>query len=453
MTAITTSTLAGVLLRSYTRKDWFAPFERLKTPFLDSIEKFDNEAPLGVGRFFEIWLQDSHNTGSVAESGNLPSLDVPTVVQGQVTGIQVAADFGLSELMLSAGQGAGTFGRDVVKRLVLVTTRNLMTNINRLTLGHGTARLGVVNAGTTAATTFVCKPPELSFMAREGMRISFYNTDTGGSIQDLDSGGGNVGTVKITYINPATHTVTIDFAATLTADWSFYQSLSATAAATTASTTTYGVATNGLNGIVDNATYQGTIFTLLRSTYPDLNCQVIDSTPNLQPYSEALVRKAINLAYFASGADTEALWCNRGIISEHLNSVVGDRRYNVPVDSGSVPSYKIGYDPKKLAFQYKGKDIPFNVDEDLPARTLYGVTTSLFKKHVLRDASWVGDNSGMDGSASPILMQTPATDTYALSKIAGQLWIGNIAHSSLKSNFVVRNVADAELANDSVPVP
>lgn len=450
MAAITTSNLAGVLLRSYTRKDWFAPFERLKTPFLDGIEKFDNEAPLGTGRFFEIWLQDSHNTGSVAESGNLPALDTPTVVQAQVTGIQVAADFGLSELMMSAGQGNGTFGRDIVKRLVLVTTRNLMTNINRLTLGHGTARLGVVNANTSASTTFVCKAPELSFMAREGMRISFYDLDTGGTIQDI---GGGVGTIKISYINPATHTVTVDTSSTLTANWGFYQSLSATGTTTGNSTTTYGVATYGLNGIVDNATYATTIFTLSRATYPDLNCQVIDSTPNLQPYSEALVRKGINLAYFASGADTEAFWCNRGILSEHLNSVVGDRRYNVPVDSESVPGYKIGYDPRKLAFQYKGKDIPFNVDEDLPSRTLYGVTTSLFKKHVLRDASWVGDNSGPDGSAQPILLQTPATTTYALSKIAGQLWIGNIAHSSLKSNFRINNIADSELAGDVVPVP
>lgn len=453
MAAITTSNLAGVLLRSYTRKDWFAPFERLKTPFLDSIEKFDNEAPLGVGRFFELWLQDSHNTGSVAESGNLPALDVPNVQQGSVTGIQVAADMGLSELMLSAGRGNGTFGRDVINRLVQITTRNLMTNINRLTLGHGTARLGVVNASTSAATTFVAALPEASFKAREGMRISFYDTDTGGTIQDVDAGGGNVGTVKITYINPATYTLTIDFAATLTAGWGFYQSLSDTASATTASTTTYGVATNGLRGIVDNATYATSIFTLSRNTYPDLNAQVIDSTPNLQPYSEALVRKAINLAYMASGADTEALWCNRGVISEHLNSVVGDRRYNVPVDSGSVPGYKIGYDPKKLAFQYKGKDISFNVDEDLPARELFGVTTSLFKKHVLRDASWVGDDSGPDGSTSPILLQTPATTTYALSKIAGMLWIGNIAHSSPKSNFVIRNIADAELAGDTVPTP
>ena len=449
MAAVSTSNLSAVLMRTYSQRDWFAPFERKATPFLDQCQDFDNEAPLGAGRYFELWLQDSHNTGATAESGNLSSISAPSSQQGSVTGIQIQSVFGVSELMMSAGANGGNIGMDIIHRLVEVSTRNLMTAINHNTLGHGTGRLALVNANTSSSTSFTCKLPEFHFQLRSGQRISFYDLDTGGTIQNAT---GTTTTVAINYVNPATGVVTLDTSSTLTANWGVYQSLSATGTLAGASVTTYGVATNGIRGIVDAGTYASTIFGLSRATYPDLNAQVLDTTTGQQAYSEALVRKGINLAFYASGADVESLWCNRGIISEHINSLVGDRRYTVS-GAKDVPGYAFGYDPNNLAFMYKGKAIPFKVDEDLPARELYGLTNSLWRRHILRKASWLGDGSGADGSPSPVLMQTPATSTYATSKIGAMMWIGNVAHISPKSQIVWRNIADSELAGDIVPSP
>jgi hypothetical protein len=441
MAAGTTSNLSNLLIRVYSRRDWFAPFERKATVFWDSVQEFDNEEPLGVGRYFEIWLQDPHNTGATAESGDLPSLSQPVVVQGNVAAIQISAAFGLSELLLSAGQRGGVFGSDVLHRHVETVTRNLMSNINRLTVaGHGTGRLAVIDATTSAVATFVARVPEHVLQLRNGMKIDFFDVDSSGSKQGA--------TQTINFINFDTRTVTIDASRSLTAGWGVYQALST-------SVSTYGVAPNGMRGIVDDGTLAATIFGQTRASFPDLNAQVLASGSGglgTQPYSEKLVRKGINRVYFTTGADVDEIWCNRGVIGEHLNHLIGDRIYTVGTGENNVPKYRIGYDLDSLGFQFKGRLIPFKVDEDIPSREMYLVTKSLFRRHVLRPATWVGDESGVDGSANPILMQLPSSSggNYSLAKIAGMVWMGNIAHLMPKATCLIKEISDEELAGDSV---
>lgn len=441
MSASTTSTVANTLIRRYSREKWFAPFEREMTQFLDELEDCENEDPTGSGRYFRLWLADAHATGSVAESGSLPNLNQPTVLQGSVTGIQVTAAFGVSELLLSAGVADGTLGADTIADHVEMTTRNLMTNLNRLSLGHGTARMAVVNADTSSSTQFVCRLPEHCVQLRVGMAIDFYDTDSGGSKQ------GN--TVRITAIDFGTRTVTISAAASLTAGWGVYQSLNAVGSGTTS---TYGVAPNGMRGVVDNGTYASSIFGHSRATYPKLNAQVIGTSTGYQAYSEKLMRKGINRVFFESGAEVEEIWTNQGIISEHLNHTVPDRVYMV-TGEGKVPKYKIGADIKAISFQWNGKEIPFRVDGDLPAREAFGITKSLWRRHYLRKASWIGDDSGADGASGPVLMQLPGSANYALAKIAGMLAIFNLSHRSPCTQVRWEKVADEELAGDRVPVP
>lgn len=428
MAASTTTTLSDQLLRTYSRRDWFAPFERSATKFLDTVEDFPNEEPLGVGRYFEVYLADPHNSGAQAEGGTWPTPTQPIVQQGTVAAKSIVATFGLSELLLSAGKGAGAFG-DTLHRHVTWTTRNLMSNINRCTLGHGTSRIGVIEATATSASQTL-RVPEHVLQIRPGMIIDVYTLETAGS-QEVDS-------IQVDAVNFSTRVITLASSQTATAASSVYVQ------------DTRGLGPMGLRGINDAGTLTAAIFGITRSSYPEVNAQVISASggTGTQPYSEALVRKGINQVYFTSGAEVEEIWCNRGIISEHLNHLVGDRVYQIS-DNG-VPSYKIGYNPKTLAFQNGGKDIPFKVDEDLPAREMHLICKSLFRRHVLRKASWMGDDSGEAGSSQPILLQAPATTTYSSNKLAAMVWMGNLGHISPKAGCLINQVADAELCGDAV---
>jgi hypothetical protein len=429
MAASTTSNLSDQLLRTYSRRLWFAPFERSATKFLDSVEDFPNEEPLGIGRYFEVYLADPHNSLALAEGGSWPTPTQPISQQGTVAAKQIVATFGLSEMLLSAGKGAGAFG-DTLHRHVTTTTRNLMSNINRCTLGHGTGRLAVAESSNGTATTSVWRNPEHVLQVRAGMYCDVFTAETFGSSEWTTA-------QQISAVNFSTRTLT-------------HASLPVTAGSMLYIFGSRGLGPVGLRGINDAGTLTSTLFGIPRAGYPEINAQVISASggSGVQPYSEALVRKGINQVFFTSGAEVEEIWCNRGIISEHLNHLVGDRVYQIS-DSG-VPSYKIGYNPKTLAFQNGGKDIPFKVDEDLPAREMHLIVKSLYRRHILRKASWMGDDSGEAGSDQPILLQSPATNTYSTNKVAAMVWMGNLGHISPKAGCLINQIADAELCGDSV---
>jgi hypothetical protein len=429
----TTANLPNLLTRTYNREQYFAPHERIMTKFLDSVEEFpDGGKPLGIERRFAIRTADSHATGGTPEMGDLPAFSPPQVLQAVVTAVQVSASCSWSELMLLVANGEGTLGEDIIDDHVKMTTRNLMTQLNFLTLGHGTGRLAVVEAGTTTVATFVCRNPEGVLQLRKGQLIDFYDTDTGGSKQGASE--------TITAINFETRTVTIGNTRSLTAGWGIYRALSS-------SVSSYGIAPNGLRGIVDNGALAASIFAITRSSNPDVNATVLTAGGGRQSYSEKLVRKALNRIFFLTGLEAEEIWMNEGVRSEHLNHLTGNRIYQQSGDA--VPSYRTG-NKMELGHEYNGKFIPFKVEGDLPANEFMCITKSLFRRHILRKANWVGDGVGPDGAASAVLMQMPASSgqSYALGKVAGMLWVGNLAHLQPKANTAAREVFDEELAGD-----
>src|SRR5512140_829536 len=150
---VTASGYAGLLVEMFSRDKVFAPFERRDAKFHDLCQDFDNEAPLGKGRTFGIRTKDPHSTGAAAEStGVLPTSRAPEVLQANVDAVQIVAAFSISEFMLAVGQGQGTLGPDAVADLVDATTRNAVSCMNRLSLGHGTGRLAVFENTTNNAS-------------------------------------------------------------------------------------------------------------------------------------------------------------------------------------------------------------------------------------------------------------------------------------------------------------
>lgn len=429
----TTANLPNLLTRTYNRERYFAPHERVMTKFLDGVEDFaDGGKPLGTERRFAIRTADSHATGGTAESGDLPAFSPPQVLQAAITAIQVSASCSWSELMLLVATGEGTLGEDIIDDHVKMTTRNLMTQLNFLTLGHGTGRLAVVEAGTVGVTTFVARNPEGVLQLRKGQLIDFFDVDTGGAKQGAS--------YTIVAINFETRTVTLSAVATLTAGWGIYRALSTTVSS-------YGIAPFGLRGICDNGALTATQFGITRSASPDINATVLNAGGGRQSYSEKLLRKGCNRIFYQTGLAPDAIWMNEGVRSEHLNALTGSRVYNV--SGNEVPGYRTG-NKMELGHEYNGKFIPFTVEGDLPANELYILTTNLFRRHILRKANWVGDGVGPEGSGSAVLMQMPASSgqSYALGKVAGQLWVGNIAHLQPKANTAEKEIFDEELAGD-----
>jgi len=433
MAATTTSNFANFLIRVYSREK-FAPFERSLTKFLDSLEDAADEPAYGTGRRFGIRVSDAHAVAPAAEGSVFPDLAQPTVLQAEVTPVSIVAAFGLSEQALVRGVSDGTLNQSILNDHVVMTIRNLLSAVNRYTVaGHNTGRMALVNAATVTSTTFVGKLPEGAFQLRRGMTIDFFDTDTGGSKQGA--------TETISAVNYSTRTVTIGNARTLTADWGIYKAL-------TSSVSGYGVAPQGLRGIADDATLQGTIFGLSRSTNPSLNAVVLTaSATSPQAFSEQLVRKALHLIELQADVEGTEVWTNLGIIDEYLKVTVPDRRYNV--NGAEVPDYKMGYKPESLGFQYGGKVIPFKVDKDYPCREFTVVTKPYFRRHITKKASWVGDGTAEAGSGSALLLQAPSTTTYSFNKIAAQMWDGTISHRQPALNARVTNVADSTLAGDA----
>ena len=438
MSATSTTNFAGLLTEAFSRDRVFAPFERSLAKFHSSTQDWENEEPLGKGRTFPIRTKDAHATGTVSEaSGSTPALKQPQVLQANVDAVQAVGIAGWTELMMSAGRGLGSIGPDVITDHVEMTTRNVMQLLNRMSLQHGSARLSVVQDTTVTSTTFVCRNPEHVLMLRDNLDIDFYDLDTGGSKQGA--------TETIQSIDFETRTVTIGNARSLTAGWGVYQAL-------TSAISTYGVAPFGLRAWADNGELTSSIAGLTRSTNPGVNANVITVT-GTQPYSEKLMRKGINRVFFACGLEPDEAWTNKGIISEHLNHLVGDRRFTL-APGDNVPKYRIGQQEEgAIGFQNGGSFIPFRCEGDLPDREIIFIRKPMFRRHQLRAVNWIGDDSGVDGVARAVMLQLPASGGgYELSKVAILLGMVNYGNRMPKSICRISNIADEELAGDTVSI-
>jgi hypothetical protein len=435
MAVTSTSNFAGLLVETFSRDRVFAPFERSLAKFHDSTRDWEDEPPLGKGRTFGIRTKDAHSVGAASEaSGVVPTLRQPEVLQANVDAVQVVGGVGWTEFMMSAGRGLGSLGPDVISDHIEMTTRNFMSALNRLSLGHGTGRMAVVQDNTTTSTTFIARNPEHVVQLRVNMYVDVYDTDTSGTKKE---------TQTIDEIDFDTRTVTLDAAVSLTAGWGIYQAL-------TAAVSTYGVAPFGLRAWADNGGLTSTIAGITRSGNPGVNANVLTQASGTQPYSEKLMRKAINRIFYACGLEPDEAWTNKGVISEHLNHLVGDRMFTL-APGENVPKYRIGYDEREIGFQNGGNFIPYRCEGDMPAREIIFLKKSMFRRHHLRQANWIGDDSGVDGNARAILLQLPASGgSYELSKVAILLAMVNYGNRMPKSIARVSALSDEELAGDTV---
>lgn len=420
--AATTSTWAGELLRRYTRERLFEPLERSDTPVWSMFQEADDVSPRGDGLYFRIVLNSAQRVGTPSESGDIPGGGTRTTVQGKVNGVQVASSFEVSKKAIAAGKDDGSFSGDTLHDLIVESTKNLYSHIERLlVVSHGTGRLGVVQTTTDTLTTVVMDLPQGVFNIKAGMYLDFTDTDTG-TVQ--------VAGLIVSDVNFATRTLTFTTNTTLTAGWCAYIS------------GYFGTAPNGIRGLIDDNTYLTSPHGLSRVTYPRLNAVVDANAGTPRPYKEKVLRKVIHRLGHECESIPTVLLCNTGVISEHLESTIPDRQYTVT--GKDVPNYGIGYKGGSLFFQYENNQIPFKISRDVPARELFALNMKTFRKHTLRKVDWL---PGVDGP----LLPTPSgsNSTYKLTDLACIMGDLNISCRRIVGNAAVRDLRDEELAGDA----
>lgn len=436
MAAITKTTAANILATTYNRK-YIANFERLKAKFWDTVQKFqDGQPAYGTNRTWAIQTKGSHSVRVVAEGGDYPAYSAPSWVQALVTNTQILGTVNMTELLGAISQNEGYLGEgmNLAGSLVKAGIKEGVLALNRQSLGYSSGRMAVVATTTDTSTTVPVSFPYGCFQVRENMEVDFYDTDSGGSKQ------GNTETVSFKSESGPSPSITIDTARTLTATWGIYV------------TGEYGIAMQGLQQVVDDGTLTSTLFGLTRSTTPDINALVMSASDGNQPWSEQLVNQAIQ--YIVQRGDTEPdeIWSNDGMPAAQRDNLSGSRIFTIAPNQ-DVPSYGVGYNTDSLTYNYNGKKLPYKVDRNLPARTMYVVTKSLFRKHVLKDLDWNrdGDEPGT-GSGSAYWMQQPSTGGagFASAKVALFNAYVALGHTQPKLNAAVTDVVDNLLCQDEL---
>jgi len=436
MAAITKSAAANILAVTYDRK-YIANYERLKAKFWDTVQKFqDGQPAYGQNRTWSIQTKGSHSARVVAEGGDYPAYSAPTWVQALVTNTQILGTVNMTELLGAISQSEGYLGEgmNLAGSLVKNGIKEGVLALNRQSLGYNTGRMAVVASTTDTSTTVPVRFPEGCFQIRENMSVDFYDTDTGGSIQ-----GAAQAVVFKSESGPSPY-ITIDAARTLTAAWGIYVSGE------------YGIAMQGLQQVVDDGTLTSTLFNLTRSTTPDINALVMSASDGLQPWSEQLVNQAIQ--YIVQRGDTEPdeIWSNDGMPAAQRDNLAGSRLFTIAPNQ-DVPSYGVGYNTDSLTYNYNGRKIPYKVDRNLPARSMYVITKSLFRKHVLKDLDWAKDGEAPgSGSGSPFWMQQPSSGGagYKSAKVALFNAYVALGHTQPKLNALVTDVVDNLLCQDEL---
>jgi hypothetical protein len=414
------------LARVYGDEKLFEPCERALKPFWTEMEESKDHWPGGAGFYFLIVGATGHAAGTHAEGADWGDARNQVGVQPFITSAPFESPVEVTQKFFDAAKREGALGGDAGHNAIVTATKDLYTHAQRLlACGHGTGRLAVVEAATTANTAFTAKLHEGAWQLRINDPIEFVNTDTGGTVQ---------ATAIITDIDYITRRVTTDTSLTLTANWGVYHQGS------------YGAPhPNGLRSIVDDGDYATSIFGVSRSapnTY--LNGLVMDNSQGLQDYSEELVDDLIDQITMRQDMVPTVLRCNLGVIREHKRIVVADRVYDVGT-GGSNAQYPTGANHNQLSYQYGDTKIPFKVDRDLPARELYALHMPSFRRHTLRKAGWIKP----EGGGIFQLAVASAGSTYRHAYVANMGMDMNISCRRLNANGKLSYIRDRGLARDS----
>ena len=383
MAASTLANLETSLKRMYS-DETFEVALNIACPYWQSLQEYKGENLEGEGFYWPFYLASPQNIGTPGEVANLPGISQRTEVQGRMRPAQFIGTFELSFILEAMSTARGSWNKGEVKRSMKDAIDDLSKHCNRMYAGtHGTGRIAQVQDNSVGATFIGAigpagtPEPHGTQLLRPNMKASTYADDTGsGALREA---------FQITKIVDSTRVVTTDTTLTTTV-----------AGDGVYITGSYGQTTvpNGLMGIVDDGTLLTTIHNQSRSTYEDLKATVLTGGGALSPLTEADLLNGCFSVRHLTGQKVTDLLMNVGMLDAYLAFVRPDRRY--PVAPGqSVPDYKTGYDENKLDFLWGGGKATISLIDDLPPRTVIGLTKDKLRRFNLQKMTWRQKNGSI----------------------------------------------------------
>jgi hypothetical protein len=430
MAASTLANLETSLKRMYS-DETFEVALNIACPYWQSLQEYKGENLEGEGYYWPFYLASPQNIGTPGENANLPSISQRLEVQGRMRPAQFIATFELSFILEAMGSARGSWNKGEVKRHMKEAIDDLSKHANRMYAGtHGTGRLAKVQDNAVGATFIGAigaageAEPHGVQLLRPNMKITPYSDDTG-------SGTAREAAI-ISKIVQGTRVVTTDTTLTTTV-----------AGDGVYITGSYGQTTvpNGLMGIVDDGTLLTTIHNQSRTTYEDLKATVLTGGGALSPLTEAdLLNGAFTVKHLTGQKITDILM-NVGMLDAYLAFVRPDRRY--PVAPGqSVPDYKTGYNEDKLEFLWGGGKATITCIDDLPPRTVIGLTKDKLRRFNLRKMTW-------DQSSGGIFKQGVNSSGYKTTQQATLVHLENLGSFQPNSAFRIGDKLDRILCGAS----
>ena len=299
----------------------------------------------------------SESIGARADGGTTPSPQSQTFVDILVpmTYNYATVKFTLPTIKASASD-EGAFER-VMDAEMNGIRRDAMNDQNRQLWGDGFGSLGQINGAGAATTALVM---DAGHNVKRNMIIDIYTAKSAGTNQ--------VDSVKVSSVSGTTCTLA---SAQTWGDNSFVFREDS-----------IGNEEMGIEGLVDDGTFVGTLHGIVRATYPEYNAQILDGNGTNRPVTLDLLQQGYLKSEEEGEGDISLGTTEFNIWRKIGNLMAPDRRY--------TPSMTLAGGFTALDFNSK----PIVADRDHPRNTFFWLDESTFTRFEL--AEWDFDDT--DGS-------------------------------------------------------
>jgi hypothetical protein len=362
-----TTAVSEWMQEQYTSKDYFKAYQEDYTPLLSDLEECPDEPVKGKRWNVPLYLATPFNVRTGAEGGPQAGVVADSEIMGQVLAAEFKGSVKLTELLERQGTADVHFNGGALNHAMKTNTSDLSKLMQIHLWGHGTGRLAVIDRNEVASATFRARLNWSILRLRKNMRVDTYDLDTGGAKQ-LDS-------LRITSIDRTTNGDSSG------AGYNTFQGVVTVAATSGGSAVPanftaghgvyleddYGLAPNGIDGLIGSSTVAPTFLAKSRASFPELNTNRIHNNGTPTDLSEDDMRQMADLIYF-NGAEIDSIRCNAGLINAFAKLQSSDKRYSVV--RGEFPKYIQGHREGDLLFAYDKVTATVKKDPQCQARTM-----------------------------------------------------------------------------------
>jgi len=438
-----TAAVQDWMLETYTKKEFFDPYQEHYTPVLSDIEECPDEPAKGRKWNIPLYMATAWNVRMGAEGGPQAEVESDSVVQGFVKPTDFKGTVKITETLDKVGTADAHFNGGALDHQMKQRTMEMAKLMQIAFWGHGgggtnggpstnASLLAIVDDNVTANTTIKTRLPWAWFRLRKNQRIEFRRA------------GVQIGAaVKITKIDQGTKGITgggvqNTFAGIITVD----ANVTIQAGDEIHPKGDYGTGPNGIVGLITDGSVQPNFMGRDRAvTFPDLNAQRLHANGVVRPVAEDLMREMADRVYFA-GREIDSIRCNAGVISAVAALSTNIRRYNVV--KGDWPKYIQGHREGDLLFAYDKVTTTFKKDPQCPARYMYFLSfKDSFYKHTSAPLGFLRRGGDI---LQPVVSAGGTGYDYALQ---ARLWaLCNLSNYFSPGNGVIEDLKDKSLAGD-----